>query len=144
VTPGELLARVRALARAESLGALDAALAWGLPKCRTEEERLLYPALLLVLGNLNALVVPRRLDPGDLADFHLTVSCPGPDGAPRRVHLLLHVACDAPPADPAAGELWLPAADVRAAPLACAARALEALLRSASVEKGSDGERSGI
>jgi hypothetical protein len=129
VTPDQVLALARGLVRPEAHQALDAALAWGLPKCRTEVERLLYPALLLVLGNLNALVTPRRLEPGDLADFHLTLSRPGPDGAPLRAHLLLRVSPDTPPAAPADGELWLPAADIRAQPLASAARALAGLLQ---------------
>lgn len=128
MTPEQVLALARALARAESRPALEAALAWGLPKCRTEEERLLYPALLLLLGNLNALVAHRRLEPGDLADLHLTASLPGQGGAPRRTHLLLRVAGDTQPRDPADGELWLGAKDVRERPLACAARALEGLL----------------
>src|SRR5262249_59265470 len=75
IASGErVLEEARALARAEARRPLEAALEWGLPKCRTPEERLLYPALLLVLGNLNALVTPRRLEPGDLVDFHLTLS----------------------------------------------------------------------
>jgi hypothetical protein len=128
VTSDELLTLVRGLARAESHPALEAALAWGLPKCRTEEERLLYPALLLLLGNLNALVTHRRLEPGDLADLHLTASRPGADGTPLRTHLTLRVAHETPPAASAEGELWLPAADLRARPLTCAARALAELL----------------
>jgi hypothetical protein len=127
-TPESVLAAVRALARPESHPALEAALAWGVPKCRTDEERLLYPALLLVLGNLNALVAPRRLEPDDLVDFHLTLSRAHGDAPPVRTHLILRVASEAPPHAPAEDELWLAAGAVRAQPLACAAGALARLL----------------
>jgi hypothetical protein len=131
VTPEEVLELVRGLVREESRRALEAALEWGLPKCRTQEERLLYPALLLLLGNLNALVTHRRLETGDLADFHLTASRAGPDAAPLRAHLVLRVAA-ALPAASAEGELWLVAASVHAHPLACAARVVEGLLARVS------------
>jgi hypothetical protein len=126
-TLDSVLAEVRALVRSEHRPALEAALEWGLPKCRTDEERLLYPSLLLVLGNLNALVTFRRLEPGDRVDFHVAVSHARPDGPPARTHLILQVAA-APRATPAAGELWLSADAIRAEPLACAARALARLL----------------
>jgi hypothetical protein len=134
MTPERVLDAVRGLARPESQRALEAALAWGLPKCRTEEERLLYPALLLVLGNLNALVTPRRLEPDDLVDFHLTLSrvageCDGaPPAPPTRTHLILRVARGGAPETPAADELWLPAEAVLAQPLPCAAQVLVRLL----------------
>jgi hypothetical protein len=130
VNPEEerLLSEVRSLIRADCLPALEAALAWGLPKCRTLEERMLYPALLLVLGNLNALVTTRRLEPGDLADFHLTLSRAREGAPPLRAHLVLRVAADEPPTAPAVDELWLSADAARAQPLACAAKALELLL----------------
>jgi hypothetical protein len=130
-TPESVLEAVRALARAESRRALEAALEWGLPKCRTLEERLLYPALLLVLGNLNALVTPRRLEPEDRVDFHLTLSRASDDAPPVRTHLILRVARDAAPVSAAADEFWLSGDAVRAQPLACAAQALARLLQEA-------------
>jgi hypothetical protein len=127
-TPESVLEEVRVLARAEARRPLEAALEWGLPKCRTPEERLLYPALLLVLGNLNALVTPRRLEPGDLVDFHLTLSRAHEDAPPTRTHLILRVARDVAPEVPAEDELWLSADAMRAQPFACAAQALALLL----------------
>jgi hypothetical protein len=123
----DILTDIHALARAETHRALDAALEWGLPKCRTDEERLLYPALLLVLGNLNALVAHRRFEPGDLASFQLTVSRARDDAPPARAHLVVRVA-STPPSSSAEGETWFSAAAVRDRPLVCAGEALARLL----------------
>jgi hypothetical protein len=121
------LAEIHALARAETHRALDAALEWGLPKCRTEEERFLYPALLLVLGNLNALVAHRRLEPGDLASFQLTLSRARDDGSPARAHLVVRVSPTAPDSL-SDGEICFTADAVRERPLVCAGEALARLL----------------
>src|SRR5205085_980677 len=49
--------------------AFEAALEWLWPRCRTEEERFLAPALLLLLSPFNALVAPCRPAPGSCVNL---------------------------------------------------------------------------
>src|SRR5438445_5140841 len=130
--------------RAEHAPSFEAALEWLWPRCRTEEERLLAPALLLLLSPLNALVAPCRPAAGSSVNFQVTLSRQGAAG-PERVRVTVRAApgvqafrrsgvqASAPslPERPNARTperltLWL---DSPAGPLECAARVLDALLR---------------
>jgi hypothetical protein len=125
--------------------AFEAALDWLLPRCRTEEERVLAPALLLLLSPLNALVTPCRPVSGSRVNFQITLSRHG-DAGPQRVRLTVRVQPGAPASrrsgvlkselgtpDEAASErleLILAPQTVIADPLGSAAQVLGALLRS--------------
>src|SRR4051794_18601102 len=116
-----LLRLARELLRPEALPAYEAGWEWLEPQMRSEEERCLAAATLLLLRPLQALVVPRRLAPGALASLHLTSTRSAPDGPVRR-HLFVTVAPDdASPVEPPPDTLCFRAAEVRAAPLRCAA-----------------------
>jgi hypothetical protein len=138
--------------RPEHARAYAAALEWLLPRCRTEEERCLAPALLLLLAPLNALVVPCRPLANSPVNFQVTLSREGAAGPIRR-RLTVRASegggaqtsggasagvqtsvCESRGTDTHDGEptalpeLWLDAALVRDDPLGSAARVLEALL----------------
>lgn len=119
--------------------AFDAALEWLRPRCRTEEEQLLAPALLLLLSPLNALVAPCRPIAGSCVNFQVTMSRQSAAG-PERVRLTVRAGesvqeiggsgvqeGEAPGSVPLT--LWLYSSTTSAAPLECAARVLGALLR---------------
>jgi len=72
--------------RAEHAPSFEAALEWLWPRCRTDEERSLAPALLLLLSPLNALVVPCRPAAGSCVNFQVTLSRQGVAG-PERARL---------------------------------------------------------
>src|ERR1700730_1989892 len=120
--------------------AFEAALDWLWPRCRTEEERSLAPALLLLLSPLNALVAPCRPVAGSCVNFQVTMSRLDGDGA-ERVRLTVRAGNkgvqDAARPDPEHPNtripehltVWLDASEVSADPLDCAARVLERLLR---------------
>src|SRR5438270_597224 len=80
----DLGTRVRAWLRDTHAPAYEAALEWLLPRCRTEEERCLAPALLLLLSPLNALVVPSRPVAESCVNFQVTLSRQGATGPERR------------------------------------------------------------
>jgi hypothetical protein len=132
----ERIASIRPWLRDTHAPAFEAAMEWLLPRCRTEEERALAPALLLLLSPFNALVAPCRPVAGSSLNFQVTLSHSGPDG-PQRVRLTVQAA-PAPSRDlpeliqEAVGHpvLVLAAALVRDEPLVGAARVLEALLAS--------------
>src|SRR5437868_5891904 len=117
--------------------AFEAALEWLLPRCRTPEERILAPALLLLLSPFNALVAPCRPASGSRVNFQVTLSRHGTAG-PERVRLTVRAVAgasenEAAIQDPAATdhpELCLNAVAVSADPLGSAARVLGALLHS--------------
>src|SRR3989442_15382991 len=69
--------------RAEHAPSFEAALEWLWPRCRTDEERSLAPALLLLLSPLNALVVPCRPAAGSCVNFQVTLSRQGVAGPGR-------------------------------------------------------------
>src|SRR5437868_10756526 len=117
--------------------AFEAALEWLLPRCRTPEERILAPALLLLLSPFNALVAPCRPAAGSCVNFQITLSRFGAAG-PERVRLTVRSGSGASESEtasqqPAASdhpELCLNASSVIADPLGSAARVLGALLDS--------------
>src|SRR6266851_3568236 len=74
--------------RAEHGPALEAAWAWLGPRCRTEEERRLAPALLLLLSPLNALVTPCRPVVGSCVNLQVALSRQGVVG-PERARLVV-------------------------------------------------------
>ena len=112
--------------------AFEAALDWLWPRCRTEEERCLAPALLLLLSPLNALVAPCRPTTGSCVNFQVTLSWQSTAG-PERVRLTVRAGEKAVREGEAPGSgpltLWLDSSTLSAAPLECAARVLGALLR---------------
>src|SRR5438876_834888 len=115
-----LLRLARELLRPEALPAFEAGWEWLEPQMRSEEERCLAAATLLLLRPFHALVVPRRLAPGALASLHLTATRSAPDG-PVRCHLIVTVTPDkASPAGSQPDTLCFHAVQVRAAPLRCA------------------------
>jgi hypothetical protein len=140
--------------RPEYAPAYRAAVEWLLPRCLTEEERALAPALLLLLAPLNALVVPCRPVAGSRVNFQVTLSRQTEAG-PERVRLTVRTTAaqedetagvtDQPTpgqtADPQKAELirpsqvasdtdvYLAASAVLSRPLACAAVVLGSLLQ---------------
>ena len=82
----EWVAGLRPWLRAEHAPSFEAALEWLWPRCRTDEERSLAPALLLLLSPLNALVVPCRPAAGSCVNFQVTLSRQGVAG-PERARL---------------------------------------------------------
>ena len=132
--------------RAEHAPAFGAAWEWLGARCRTEEERRLAPALLLLLSPLNALVTPCRPAAGACVNFQVTLSRQGVAG-PERVRLVVRagsgvqalrpsgVQADSPKRlkarTPEHLTLWLDAGGVVDDPLGSAARVLAALLDAA-------------
>ena len=88
MTGGEWATAIQLWLRPEHAPAYRAALDWLLPRCRTDEERLLAPALLLLLSPLNALIVPCRPIEGSRVNFQVTISREGADG-PERVRVIV-------------------------------------------------------
>jgi hypothetical protein len=131
----ERIASIRPWLRDTHAPAFEAALEWLLPRCRTEEERILAPALLLLLSPFNALVVPCRPAPGSSVNFQVTLSRAGPDG-PQRVRITLRAGSATLGANAEAVEadtegcsvLPLDSELVKSEPFLCAARVIEALL----------------
>jgi len=142
VSPEEWREAIRPWLREAHGPAFDAALEWLWPRCRTEEERLLAPALLLLLSPLNALVAPCRPVAGSCVNFQVTLSRPGTAG-PERVRLTVraggqdqasrHSEADrivrGDPEAPESAELALDLVLVAADPLGAAAHVLKELLR---------------
>lgn len=150
MTPEALAEGIRPWLRSEHAPAYDAALAWLWPRCRTEEERLLAPALLLLLAPLNALVAPCRPVSGSRVNFQITLSRQGATG-PERVRLNLRTGVrpgcapepesvpgasasedsglDSSPPSLAPRDLWLDPARLAMDPLGTAAQALVELVR---------------
>ena len=81
-----LVERLRPWLRDDYAGWFEAGLAWGMPRCRTDEERRLFPFLLLALSPYSAVVSHRRLPEGAVAAFRVGISRPTPEG-PERMHL---------------------------------------------------------
>jgi hypothetical protein len=136
--------------RAEHVPGYRTAVEWLLPRCRTEEERALAPALLLLLAPLNGLVAPCRPVAGSRVNFQVTVSRQTEEGA-ERVRLTVRArreqaaagadqALAGPAVDPveleespaapeeAEAALYLETETVLARPLVCAACVLERLM----------------
>jgi hypothetical protein len=112
----------------EGRPAFEAGWEWLEPQMRTEEERLLGAATLLLLRAFQALVVPRRLAPGVLASLHVTATRRAPEG-PVRCHLFVVVTPDgALPAGSEPDTLCLSGAQVCAAPFRAAAAVLAEVL----------------
>jgi hypothetical protein len=88
VNSKEWVEELRPWVRAEHRPAFESAWAWLGPRCRTEEERRLAPALLLLLSPLNALVTPCRPAAGSCVNFQVTLSRQGMAG-PERVRLVV-------------------------------------------------------
>jgi hypothetical protein len=143
MTPEVLADRVRPWLRAEHAPAFEAALEWLWPRCRTEEERLLAPALLVFLAPFNALVVPCRPVEGNCVNFQVTLSREGAAG-PERIRgsvragtpplgrdegnaasMALYPVSDGEQLLP---EVWLQPTAVAADPLVSAARVIAALI----------------
>jgi hypothetical protein len=146
MTPDEIADAIPPWLRPEHAPAYEAALAWLWPRCRTDEERWLAPALLLLLAPLNALVVPCRPTAGSRVNFQVTVSRDGATG-PERVRLAVRAATlehrhSGESADGGDGEkddsqapipqLWLRPAAIVDCPLSSAALVLTALLTPGS------------
>jgi hypothetical protein len=147
MNPEEWVEGLRPWLRAEHAPAFGAAWEWLEPRCRTEEERRLAPALLLLLSPLNALVTPCRPVRGSSVNFQVTLSRQGVAG-PERVRLVVRaergpsaVGCqpsvEAGSSPPTAdsrqptAQLWLDAGGVLDDPVGSAARVLAALLVAA-------------
>ena len=79
----EMIEMLRPWLRDEVRRAFDSGLAWGLPRCRTDEERTLFPLLLLALSPYSAVVAPRRMPEGGVVSFQVSVSRATPDGVLR-------------------------------------------------------------
>src|SRR6266852_3446586 len=88
MTAEEWVETLRPWLRAEHAPAFGAAWEWLGPRCRTEEERRLAPALLLLLSPLNALVTPCRPAAGSCVNLQVTLSRQGVAG-PERVRLMV-------------------------------------------------------
>src|SRR5947207_551835 len=88
MNPEEWVEGLRPWVRADHAPAIGAAWEWLGPRCRTEEERWLGPALLLLLSPLNALVTPCRLAAGSRVNFQVTLSRQTVAG-PERVRLVV-------------------------------------------------------
>jgi hypothetical protein len=139
VSESEQAQTIRPWLRPEHGRAYEAALEWLAPRCRTEQEQRLAPALLLLLAPLNALVAPCRPVAGSSVNFQVTLSRQTAAGAVR-VRLTVRGAVAGKPASrqtagtaASAGslpELWLNPDDVLRRPLVAAARVLEALLQA--------------
>ena len=150
MTPEEYADAIRPWLRPEHAPAYEAALTWLWPRCRTDEERRLAPALLLLLAPLNALVVPCRPAAGSCVNFQVTISREATTG-PERVRRTVRAAApeqqqSAESAGLVDGEkessqapipqLWLRPAAIVDCPLSSAALVLAALLSPGSESKG--------
>ena len=119
--------------RPENARAYEAALGWLLPRCRTDEERGLAPALLLALAPLNALVAPCRPVEGSAVNFQVTLSREV-TGGPERVRVTVRAGTSARDAEivvtthDAAPEIWLDSTRILSHPLCGVAEVLEALI----------------
>jgi hypothetical protein len=141
VSPEEWREAIRPWLRESHGTAFDAALEWLWPRCRTEEERLLAPALLLLLSPLNALVAPCRPVAGSCVNLQVTLSRNSAAG-PQRIRLSVrgwaqqasaraagqHMDETPRKTDRPVAELWLDDATVTESPLSGAALVLKALL----------------
>jgi hypothetical protein len=137
---------IRAWLRPEHAPAYDAALEWLTPRCRTETERRLAPALLLLLAPLNALVAPCRPVGGSSVNFQVTLSRQTAAGPVRKRLIVRGVGVNAAatsvlpteaPAPAEAGslsEFWLDSDEVTGSPLVAAARVVAALLQAEAAE----------
>ena len=117
--------------------AFDAALEWLLPRCRTEEERILAPTLLLMLSPFNALVAPCRPAAESRVNFQVTLSRQGAAG-PERVRLTVRAGSGVREGGSdieemeglVCPEFFLDSRTVTTDPLGSAARVIEVLLPS--------------
>src|SRR6266498_4736959 len=91
---GVTAAAIRPWLRPEHARAYEAAVEWLAPRCRTDEERRLAPALLLALAPLNALVAPCRPVEGSAINFQVTLSREGASG-PERVRVTVRAGSGA-------------------------------------------------
>src|SRR5947209_14308944 len=91
--PDALVRIANELLRSECLPAFEAGWEWLERQMRSEEERHLAAATLLLVRAFQALVVPRRLAPEALASLHVTATRSAPDG-PVRCHLFVTVIPD--------------------------------------------------
>jgi hypothetical protein len=144
MTPEELADQVRPWLRAEHAPAFEAALDWLWPRCRTEEERLLAPALLLLLAPFNALVVPCRPVEGSCVNFQVTLSREGAAG-PKRARWCVRAGtppsteaegdpvpmllCSVPDGEQLLPEIWFQPTAIASDPLGAAAGVVAVLLQ---------------
>jgi hypothetical protein len=123
-----LLRLAREMLRPEALRSFEAAWEWAAPRARTEQERRLMAATLVLLNGCQALLAPRRLAPGAQAGLQVTATRSAP-GGPLRRHVFVAVTPDGtPPPDSEPDSLCFSAVDVETAPFRCAARILGELL----------------
>ena len=83
IRPEEVLNALRPWLRDDYRRAFESGLSWGWPRCRTDEERLLYPLLLAALSPYTAIVAHRRMPEGEVASLLVSLSQSTPDGVRR-------------------------------------------------------------
>ncbi|MBW3624145.1 MAG: hypothetical protein KY468_12125 [Armatimonadetes bacterium] len=83
IGPEERVEALRPWLRNSYLPAFQSAMAWGWPRCRTDDERLLYPLLLVALTPYNAVVAPRRMPEGGVVSFQVSISRADSSGVER-------------------------------------------------------------
>lgn len=129
LSPEEIVDRLRPWLREDYRPAFESALAWGWPRCRTEEERVLYPLLLAALFPHSAVVAPRRMPEGGRVSFQVSVSRATPVGTERHQWSILSGDLSEAAEEGSAWDLTLhlPVDLVREEPWGAAARVVEAI-----------------
>ncbi len=125
--------RMRLWLRDEYRPWFDTALKWGAPRCRTEEERTLYPWLLAALAGWNAVIAFPRMAPGEIVALSVNLSRMKAGGPERRQW---RVRCmeEASALVPAPNTLFLIREEALTRPWEAAARTVAAL-QSALMEE---------
>ena len=121
------LNRFRAWLRDDYRRPFNSGLEWGWPRCRTEEERILYPLLLAALSPYTAVVAHRRLPEGCAASFAVHISRVTPDGV-LRLHWNVLAGADTASLEEDGPTLYLDAADIRDEPWRAVAQLMSVIM----------------
>jgi hypothetical protein len=127
IDPEELIKRLSPWLSEEYLPWFRTGLSWGLPRCRTEEEKRLYPFLLIAFSPYRSTVTPRKLAEGNRMSFQATISRNSESG-PVRLQIGIVCDCDAPADSDLDETLRLPRALVLSEPWLAAQQAASTAL----------------